>query len=226
MIYDPVDESISVSNKCQVWQGGDSRPSPWIRHWWLHSYIPSPVSCRVKIRVKMCAVSKISVFVWTQPGLRSTTNVNLYHLTKISLSLRSRRLEVVALGSSGHKKKTGAWEGDTRVSSRPPVLSFAHYFQAPATQARFHLSFQCSLHLHRNRKFYIRFIAFVRTFPNLGVTVVQSHRFSRYRGRLPISCPHWFYQGHMGRWLDSFRLEFRLRKWWTRIRNQWLTSSQ
>ena len=47
------------------------------------------------------------------------------------LSLRSRRLEVVG------KKTTGAREGDTpRMSpSRAPVLSFAHYFQAPATQA-------------------------------------------------------------------------------------------
>ena len=47
-------------------------------------------------------------------------------------SLRSRRLEAV-----GTKKKTGAREEDTRrVSpSRAPVLSFTHYFQAPATQA-------------------------------------------------------------------------------------------
>ena len=46
-------------------------------------------------------------------------------------SLRSRRLEV--------KKKRAFREGDTpRVSpSRAPVLSFAHYFQAPATQASF-----------------------------------------------------------------------------------------
>ena len=42
------------------------------------------------------------------------------------LSLRSRRLEVV-----GARKKT------PRVSSsRAPVLSCAHYFQAPATQAQ------------------------------------------------------------------------------------------
>ena len=50
-------------------------------------------------------------------------------------SLRSRRLGLVALGSSWHKKKR-AREKETRVSlSRAPVLSFAHYFQAPATQA-------------------------------------------------------------------------------------------
>ena len=73
--------------------GGDSRPSPWIRRWWLHSY-------------------------------------------------------------------TGAREEDTRVSSRPPVLSLAHYLQTAATQGRFHLSFQCSLYLHRNRTFDVRFIAF------------------------------------------------------------------
>ena len=48
-------------------------------------------------------------------------------------SLRSRRLEAVGT----KKNKTGAREGDTRrVSpSRAPVLSFTHYFQAPATQA-------------------------------------------------------------------------------------------
>ena len=49
------------------------------------------------------------------------------------------------LGSSGHKKKR-AREKETREGkgssltrrvspSRAPVLSFAHYFQAPATQA-------------------------------------------------------------------------------------------
>ena len=43
----------------------------------------------------------------------------------------------MALGSSGHKKKR-AREKETRVSpSRAPVLSFAHYFQAPAAQANF-----------------------------------------------------------------------------------------
>ena len=26
----------------------------------------------------------------------------------------------------------------------------------------------------------------------------SSHKFSRYRGQLPISRPHWFYQGHLG----------------------------
>ena len=30
------------------------------------------------------------------------------------------------------QEKTGAWEGDTRA----PVLSFAHYLQAPSSQAR------------------------------------------------------------------------------------------
>ena len=35
-----------------------------------------------------------------------------------------------------------------------------------------------------------RLIAFVRTHPNLGVPVVQSHKFSRYHGRLPISRPN------------------------------------
>ena len=34
---------------------------------------------------------------------------------------------------------------------------------------------------------YVYIIAFVRTHPNLGVPVVQSHKFSRYRRRLPIS---------------------------------------
>ena len=53
-------------------------------------------------------------------------------------SLRSGLLGLVALGSSGHKKKRARQKEtrETRVSlSRAPVLSFAHYFQAPATQA-------------------------------------------------------------------------------------------
>ena len=33
------------------------------------------------------------------------------------------------------------------------------------------------------------------THPKLGVAVEQSHKFSRYRGRLPTSGPYWFYQG-------------------------------
>ena len=37
------------------------------------------------------------------------------------------------------QEKTGAQEGDT--SSRAPVLSFAHHFQAPATQATFSSTF-------------------------------------------------------------------------------------
>ena len=60
-------------------------------------------------------------------------------------------------------------------------------------------------------------VAFFRTLPNLGVPIVQSHTFSRYRGRLP----HWFYQGHLG-WetgLLSTRLNFH--KWQRRICNQW-----
>ena len=53
----------------------------------------------------------------------------------INSSLRSRRLEVVA------QEKTGAREGDTQVGlaflllARPFFLC-AHYFQAPATQAK------------------------------------------------------------------------------------------
>ena len=35
----------------------------------------------------------------------------------------------------------------------------------------------------------------LRTHPKLGVPVKQSRKFSRYRGRLPISGPYWFYQG-------------------------------
>ena len=61
-------------------------------------------------------------------------------------SLRSRRLGLVALGSSWHKKKR-AREKETRVSlSRAPVLSFAHYFQAPATQATFSEEREKSVH--------------------------------------------------------------------------------
>ena len=45
------------------------------------------------------------------------------------IRLRSRRLEEVG-------EKENACEKETRASPlRAPVLSFAHYFQAPATQA-------------------------------------------------------------------------------------------
>ena len=40
-----------------------------------------------------------------------------------------------ALGSSGHEEKTRAREGPRVSPCRAPVPSFAHYFQAPATQA-------------------------------------------------------------------------------------------
>ena len=47
-----------------------------------------------------------------------------------------RRFSLRGLEVSGHKKKL-ACEKETRVSpSLAPVLSFAHYFQAPAVQAR------------------------------------------------------------------------------------------
>ena len=55
------------------------------------------------------------------------------------ISLRSRRLEVVGTRKNGRAKRRHArGEGSLtpHVSpSRAPVLSFAHYFQAPATQA-------------------------------------------------------------------------------------------
>ena len=48
-------------------------------------------------------------------------------------SLRSRRLEVVGTRKNGLARRRHA-----RVSpSRALVLSFTHYFQAPATQATF-----------------------------------------------------------------------------------------
>ena len=53
-------------------------------------------------------------------------------------NLRSRRLEVVGTKKKkrARKKETREGRGTPRVSpSRAPVLSFAHYFQAPATQA-------------------------------------------------------------------------------------------
>ena len=65
-------------------------------------------------------------------------------------------------------------------------------------------------------------IAFVRTHPNLGVPLVQSHKFSKHRGRLPIGRPYWFYQEHPGRQTGLLSTRFRFRKWRTRIRNQWL----
>ena len=53
-------------------------------------------------------------------------------------NLRSRRLEVVGTKKKrARKKETREGRGTPRVSpSRAPVLSFAHYFQAPATQAK------------------------------------------------------------------------------------------
>ena len=52
-------------------------------------------------------------------------------------------------------------------------------------------------------------VAFVRTHPNLGVPVVQSHKFSRYCGWLPISPPPTdFIRGILAGKLDSFRLDF------------------
>ena len=52
-------------------------------------------------------------------------------LFRRSVSLRSRRLEVVGTRKNGRARRT------PHVSpSRGPVLSFAHYFQAPATQAK------------------------------------------------------------------------------------------
>ena len=64
-------------------------------------------------------------------------------------------------------------------------------------------------------------IAFVRTHPTLGVPVVQSHTFSRYHGRLPISRPYGFCQGHLGRETGLLPSRFRFRKRRTRIRSQW-----
>ena len=46
------------------------------------------------------------------------------------LSLRSRRLEVAG------ERENGRVRGRHVSPSRAPVFSFAHYFQAPATQAR------------------------------------------------------------------------------------------
>ena len=65
-------------------------------------------------------------------------------------------------------------------------------------------------------------IAFVRMHSNLGIPVVQSHTFSRYHGRLPIGCPHWFYQGHLSREIGLHLTRFRLLKWRMWILNQWL----
>ena len=71
----------------------------------------------------------------------------LYHVTHIAVcappqpkivvftpfrsenSLRSRRLEVVGTSKNGRARRTCV------SPSRAPVLSFARYFQAPATQA-------------------------------------------------------------------------------------------
>ena len=55
-------------------------------------------------------------------------------LIRKKVNTSSVTLACVALGSSGHKKKR-AREKETREGRGEPVLSFARYFQAPATQA-------------------------------------------------------------------------------------------
>ena len=55
------------------------------------------------------------------------------------ISLRSRRLEVVGTRKNGCARRRHArGEGDSPLACLPraPVLSFAHNFQAPATQAK------------------------------------------------------------------------------------------
>ena len=54
-----------------------------------------------------------------------------YNSLEIS-SLRSRRLEVVGTRKNGRARRSTPCVSP----SRAPVLSFARYFQAPATQAR------------------------------------------------------------------------------------------
>ena len=55
---------------------------------------------------------------------------------RYSSSLRSRRLELVGTRKNGSARRRHARGEVARVSpSRAPVLSFAHYFQVPATQA-------------------------------------------------------------------------------------------
>ena len=54
------------------------------------------------------------------------------------ISLRSRRLQVVGTRKNGRKRRHARGKGSLtpHVSpSRAPVLSFAHYFPAPVTQA-------------------------------------------------------------------------------------------
>ena len=60
-------------------------------------------------------------------------------------------------------------------------------------------------------------VAFVRTHPNLGIPIVQSHTFSRYRGRMPS----WFYQGHLGWETGLLLTQLNFRKWQMQIGDQW-----
>ena len=67
-------------------------------------------------------------------------------------SLRSRRLEVVGTRKKrAREKETREGRGSSltpRVSpSRVPVLSFAQYFQAPATQAKYFALTQSALYV-------------------------------------------------------------------------------
>ena len=54
--------------------------------------------------------------------------------SQVSVSLRSRRLEVVGTRKNGRAR--GRHARGEGAPSRAPVLSFPHYFQAPATQAK------------------------------------------------------------------------------------------
>ena len=67
-------------------------------------------------------------------------------------SPRSGRLEVVGTRKNGRARRHARGDLTPRVSaSRAPVLSFAHYFQAPATQAiKLPTLFQTKTHIfHR-----------------------------------------------------------------------------
>ena len=75
-------------------------------------------------------------------SLRRVPYAGDYQLPSSPFYQRPTQPALQALGSSGHEKKR-AREKETRDTprvspSRAPVLSFAHYFQAPATQPPSH----------------------------------------------------------------------------------------
>ena len=82
------------------------------------------------------AVKKVA---WTELTFQEEKSPNIIIVKIFYTPVRRIKTQPAwqALGSSGQKRER-AGEKETLVSpSLAPVLSFAHYFQAPAMQAKF-----------------------------------------------------------------------------------------